>query len=540
MEQKMHRIAVGKNDEVPAIVEKVMDAEGAEVIISIPKFSRIAESAANFHLLKREADVLKKQIRIESVDDRILEHCARSGIEASNPFFNRSVRRVSDIVLHTKERRGHVTAPQTEEVEEQTLADPDSAVPEVRLAREGGVRKVARRMSVLSRLRGGTPNMVPRLPGRRAFFFAGLVLIGGGVLWAVFALPRAEIVLTPIKVDWHFGDKVVAAVSESAPDAAMLRIPSQVFTERKNVQLFFPATGRKQTERKARGVITIVNAFSSTPQPLVATTRFETPDGKVFRLARSVTVPGARVNGGTIESASIEAEAVADVSGAAYNIGPVERFTIPGFAGTPKFAGFYATSKVAMAGGAQGEMAVPTAEDTRKAKVELEQTLHDALKAALTTKAPDTLKILEGTERFRLVSQDIAAEAGNDGQFSAFGEAELSAIAFSEENLLSLLAEKAVADIGNDVVLREHTISYADPVADFKKETLTMLVEYQGTFARVIDKDEVGRRVAGLTEDELRAQLLTLPGLERAHVSLWPFWVRRVPSALERVTVVVE
>lgn len=541
MEQKTHRITVGKNDEVPAIVEKVMDAEGAQIILSVPKFSRIAESAANFHLLKREADVLKKQILIESVDDRVLELCTRSGIEASNPFFNRTTaRRFSDIVLHTKERRGHAAVPRSEETKAQELSDAIPSVPEIRLAREGGVRKVVRRTSFLARLRSGMPRIVPRLPGRRALFLAGIVLIGGGALWAVFALPRAEIVLTPVKVGWHFGDKVIAAVSESAPDAATLRIPSQVFTERKNVQLFFPATGRKQVERKARGTITIVNAFSSTPQPLVASTRFETPDGKVFRLVRGVTVPGARVDGGTIEPASVDAEAVADVSGTAYNIGPVDRLTIPGFAGTPKFVGFYATSKTAMAGGAQGEMAVPTAEDTRKAKAELEQTLRDALQAALMTKAPDKLKILEGAEQFKLVSQDIASEAGDDGRFGAFGEAELSVIAFSEEDLLIMLAAKAAVDVGNDVVLREYTLSYVDPAADFKKETLTLSVEYQGTFARVIEEDEVGRRVAGLTEDELKAQLLTLPGLERAHVSFWPFLVSRVPSDLDRVTIIIE
>ena len=59
--------------------------------------------------------------------------------------------------------------------------------------------------------------------------------------------------------------------------------------------------------QKAQGTLTIYNAYSSAPQTLVATTRFVTPDGKIFRLTNEVTVPGAKITNGQIVPSSINA-----------------------------------------------------------------------------------------------------------------------------------------------------------------------------------------------------------------------------------------
>ncbi len=74
-------------------------------------------------------------------------------------------------------------------------------------------------------------------------------------------------------------------------------------------------------------------------------TRFLALDGKIFRLTKGITVPGAKIVEGKIIPSSIEAAVIADQPGEAYNIGPVSRFSIPGLKGTPKYEAFYAESK---------------------------------------------------------------------------------------------------------------------------------------------------------------------------------------------------
>ena len=54
---------------------------------------------SNFHLLKRESEALDKKLVIESVDDRVIELAGISGIDSINPFFTKSKRRFSDIVV---------------------------------------------------------------------------------------------------------------------------------------------------------------------------------------------------------------------------------------------------------------------------------------------------------------------------------------------------------------------------------------------------------------------------------------------------------
>ena len=70
---KIKKIIIGKSDEVAPVVEKIIDADAKEIVLSIPRFSKLGESLANFHLIKRESELLNKKIVIESVDDKVVE-----------------------------------------------------------------------------------------------------------------------------------------------------------------------------------------------------------------------------------------------------------------------------------------------------------------------------------------------------------------------------------------------------------------------------------------------------------------------------------
>ena len=100
----MKKILVNKSDEAVVIVEKIIEADDNDVVLSVPRFSHIGESLSNFHLLKREADALDKKIIIESVDDHVIELAEMSGLKAMNPFFAKNKRQFSDIIVLKKEK----------------------------------------------------------------------------------------------------------------------------------------------------------------------------------------------------------------------------------------------------------------------------------------------------------------------------------------------------------------------------------------------------------------------------------------------------
>lgn len=525
------RISVGKSDEAAAVVEKILEAAAPEVVVSVPKFSRLAESLANFHLLKREADAALKKLMVESVDDLVVDLARKSGIESMNPFFSRERRQFSDIVSTSAKAQPaslrRIPAPRRKEEPREAKHAPErvaAAPPVHRGGNRGEPQQRERRRFSLRR--------------PVAFGILALCVAGGG--WFLFGVPRAEVRVVATKIPWTYAKSVHADTAFTAPDSAQGAIPAQFFSEKKNLQLLFPATGKRNVERRAGGTITIWNAFSSASQALVANTRFETPDGKIFRLTRTVTVPGARVAGGAIEPSSLEAAVVADQPGPSSNIGPVERFTIPGFRGTPKFSGFYGSSKGSMSGGVSGEVAVPTDEDVRRAREAITEELTTAARISLMNNVPDDLKILEGASAFAMTDMKMNSDVDEEGKFSGFGEGELTAIAFREADLLAFLRAEAQREEGEHLVVKEGELVYGAVGRGADRERMSVAVEYRATLVRELKTEDIRRAILGRSEDDLKRYLLSLPGVDRTRVSLWPFWVRAVPKSEGRVAVTIE
>ena len=113
------------------------------------------------------------------------------------------------------------------------------------------------------------------------------------------------------------------------------------------------ATGITSGGQYASGKITVYNNYSSAPQKLIANTRFQTSDGKIYRIKGAISVPGMGVT---------EATVYADRAGEEYNIGPAD-FTIPGLKGGPRFEKVFAKSKSAMSGGTSGNVRIVKKED---------------------------------------------------------------------------------------------------------------------------------------------------------------------------------
>lgn len=141
-----------------------------------------------------------------------------------------------------------------------------------------------------------------------------------------------------------------------------LLIASSTIISQKTIAKSLP----KEINSKASGEIIIYNNYSTSPQKLLKNTRFQTKDGKIFRITDSVIVPGKV--GETPKS--IKAKVYADTYGANYNI-PASDFNIPGFKGSDKYNLFYAKSVTKMSGGASGKVTVVAVEDITAAKNDL-------------------------------------------------------------------------------------------------------------------------------------------------------------------------
>jgi hypothetical protein len=560
------KVYANKSESAASVIGKVLNASDENVVLYIPRGSDFSKSRNNFLLLKREARVIGKNVSVESVDDDILELAVTAGLKASNPFLGRKQKAVSDIVIVRDAGEGD----EPQEVVDDSGGDGDledekdyTAEKKRKLRRPGrkkdrgdGQKKVrlsvddteADEEEVVFSPSGYVPER--RVTKSRAgllkkptFWILGSSVLVGGIIAAVFFLPRVTIGLEFEKTDWNFVGSlnVGTSISQNSFSNDVVSLRGVSFSERKNITKTYAASGSDSVERKAKGVITVYNEFSSEPQELVATTRFETPDGKVYRMDEGVVVPGASSEGGKIVRSSIDVRVTADEAGEKFNVGPVSRFGIPGFQGSAKYDGFYGESKTPMTGGFIGERKIATDDDIASARADILGALEDSAKSQLFLNLPDGTKVLDGTYNFE-ITEEVVDEGESDSDMftiTVFGKAEV--VVFREDELLGVFEERVESDAAADVdlVVDTYTIDYGEP-RDLGEGLYGVAINVNTVWTHPLDVDEFRQNSIGKNEAELKSLIFSVPGVQSGEVRFWPFWVNRVPDKESRIVVDVK
>lgn len=366
-----------------------------------------------------------------------------------------------------------------------------------------------------------------------------IIVAAGAGAWTL--LPQATIVLTLKKVSVTFAETIIVAI-EPAPGApgSPVIVPGELLEARANLSLPFSAAATEAVAARATGKLTVWNAYRSASQALVLGTRFESPDKKIFRIDRSVVVPGAKVENGKIVPSSIEVTVVADEAGETFNLPPSSGWRIPGFAGSPRYEGFYAEAKEGMKGGFTGERAKPSAAELTAARAQLAEALDRALESQFLILLSDRFKALPGSRRFTLLSENITPDADDAHIFHLFGEAAMQQIVFEEPTLREALVEKAKRTLPGDLAVRDFSFTLGTTTVDFGKGRMTFTAQGKGVFTEPFDADAFRTGILGAREEALKATVFALPGVEAATVSLSPFFVYSVPENPKKVHVMVQ
>ncbi len=355
-----------------------------------------------------------------------------------------------------------------------------------------------------------------------------------------------------IKTDQKKNNLVVEGDKNAlAYDAEKKIIPAIMVEKEDSLSLSFEATGKgESSDQKARGLITVYNEYGKNSQPLVATTRFLTPEGKLFRLVKGVTVPGITEVDGKTEPGAIEAEVVADGSGKEYNIGPSD-FSIPGFEGSPKYDKFYARSSDSMMGGGSEEsgIVVVSQEDIDSAKKKLESTLENKIKESIKNEAGSDKVILDDAVERNVSESGSSVEKGvATKSFDYQAKMKIKAIVFSQEDLLKIMEsdfkdkrEKGglVSNMEKEGVAMKISgleIEYGNAEADFEEGKIIIKAAGIATLEPVIDADNLKKELLGKNDLEVKEILGKYPQVDKVEIEYWPkFFSREIPRFEKRV-----
>jgi len=295
-----------------------------------------------------------------------------------------------------------------------------------------------------------------------------------------------------------------------------------------------PVSGEEQVSRKASGTIVIYNDASTESQRLIATTRFETSSGLVYRIKDAVVVPGKKTVNGKTQPGSVEAVVYADEAGESYNIS-LSDFTLPGLKGSSKFETIYARSKTPMSGGFVGLEKIVSESALTQSKEDLENSLRSKLIAEANQQVPEDLILIPALSSFSF--EDLPQSgASTSNSVTVNRRGNLNGVMFKKSDLSKQLALKKISLSNEDSVnikdIESLSFSFigTPPANILAVDEISFTVS--GTATLVWKTDEVSLKsdLVGKSKGDMPSILNNYPTVESASATIRPFWLSSFPD----------
>lgn len=302
------------------------------------------------------------------------------------------------------------------------------------------------------------------------------------------------------------------------------------------------ALGTETVSAYASGKVLISNAYGTAPQQLIANTRLQAQDGKIYRIREATTVPGGtKKSDGSITPGTIVVTVYADAPGAEYNRAAVTRFTIPGFKNDPRYTKMYAESQGAFVGGLVGEQPTVSPDDLAKAQTMLQEKLDGLIKAAIGSNMPAGFRFVEGS--VATVYGEITRTPAQGKSLTLAQGATASVAIVRASDLASALARVLSPEYAGEPVdftdAAEITVSVSVPP---KNDGDSMILNLKGspTIVWEVDTEAIKAAILGKEKKALEAIPAAFkPGVVGIEASIKPFWQSTIPFNPAEVVVKV-
>ncbi len=571
---KKRVIFVESDDELIDLYEKLKQVKAKNVYFVIPQRALIFQSIVNLKILKNYGDSQKKKIYFITNDTNGISLAGQLGIKVydkanndNNPSLFSS--KSEDEIIKITPLKASVNA---------IIDHAPTRLTEKKLSISELLNKGKRKVQNMDEVSGNdnisvgaspvkakkdkSPYKIKITTGAKGPIVAFLSL-AFVVVFAIFyiALPSATVILTPSAGVLEKSVNITLADfnrNQRELDTHPINtIASFTLSKEISREIKYGATGKKISEKggNSKGTIRIINNSSNT-WPLVARTRFQTPEGIVYRISQGVTVPA---NGSV--NAIVEADAVdayGQVVGERGNIGPT-RFFLPALDEDSR-SFLYAESSENMTGGITDFVSFVSENDIEAAK----KKLSDLLKKDLITEIKAEIqKISEETSKsteYILLEGDNAIEFGDvkftplDGvvdsevpEFTISGSIKAKALYYDRTAMLEILkAELITQKSPNKELLRinENSTSYKIFQKDDAVGKIKMTANIKGIEQYDIDPstengkkilEKIRNHIAGKEIEYAKNYIQNLAEINKVEISSWPAWSPTIPKIEENI-----
>ena len=296
----------------------------------------------------------------------------------------------------------------------------------------------------------------------------------------------------------------------------------ETMTMEYSLQKILPSTSTQYVEKKASGRIMIYNKYDSKPLSLKEETRFETPDGKIYKTKDRVVVPGS--------PGYIEVAVYSDQPGEEYNIG-LSDFILPGLRGTARYEKIFARSKTKMEGGYKGQINYASKEDIESAKNTLKQSIEKYLRDSISKQKPKDFLMYDSAVKidFSTINHPNENEVEEKGIIIAY--------LFNQSSLSDYLVNKKISDKGvMDVdLINIDKLDFELISSNNAGTEIYFNIKGKGHFVWRIDKDFVINDLMNNKDQEVESVFKKYPQIEYAEVNFVPSWWRYIPKDASRI-----
>jgi hypothetical protein len=376
---------------------------------------------------------------------------------------------------------------------------------------------------------------------RHTLIFAFVIfftLVGGSFLIS-FLMNGAELTLTPRSREPNVNATIVAYKTPQAGELTYEIMSLEATGERQ-----VSATGEETVVEKASGSVLIYNQHSTEPLRLITNTRFESPNGLIYRLNESIVVPGyTRDDANQIAPGVIQANVYADEVGEQYNIGP-SRFTVPGFAGSPEFDNVYAESIAQMQGGFNGSRFLIDEAELQTAQQGLRLELRNSLLERIEAEKPAGFVYFPGAIAFTY--EALPAVEYGENLATIKEKATLRIPLFKQDDFASYIAKSTIPGYEQVPVRIQDTstLEFAYTSATTSASDISMFDSLEFTLIGrpliiwVYDSEALLKDLAGKNKTALPAVTGGYPAIEKSRVEIRPFWKNTFPDEPSKTTII--
>jgi hypothetical protein len=557
------------DDEVTSVFDIIKKCKQKEVYVVVPKRAVLFQSIVNLKILKRKTEELKKSFYIITNDKNGIHLSKQVGIDVFDKL---------DDLEHPHLYEGGFVDDKSDITplkatintldDEQPTRLKNKKVSISELLGRAKKRKIPIRTDkVTAPLKKAREQKDHKLvliaPNRQALI--ALVTVTALVLLTIIyiALPGATIYLIPKTTVLEKATNITLANFETNRAELDTHPPHMIASYPVSVPakktLTYFATGKNFQGKNSSGTLTIFNKSAHT-WPLIEQTRFQTPDGVVFRIKKGANVPA----GGKVETNVVAdpMDAYGQVVGDRGNIGPT-RFFLPALREDSQKE-LYAESFAPMSGGVTSYLTIVSEEDVAAATRRLEDELKTAAEEALADAVLSKNKMLQGETAFELLKGNLAIEIGEpilnipDGlvglelsQFDIDGEIAASGVYYNRNELLEILKselmlkkspEKRIVKVNEDSATQK-IFDIDEPAGKIKiTATIKGLEVYEispekENGARLIKK--IKDHILGKDIEGAENYIQNLPEINKVEIKSWPAWALTIPNVPDNIKIEV-